>query len=167
VQSGELLSKPLLPAAQGGRKQDSSRGNSSSSKPRAASQGGASGGSGSSSSSGSSGYSYVPLHSSSIVQQHRVAADSVRLVLGHSTRLADADGAAAPRVPAAAAAAAAAASPTSLALPPPSRFGVANLHGFQQLGLAGQPAMVLGWDVWARQRAVVCLRAGLLYLTPP
>jgi hypothetical protein len=55
--------------------------------------------------------------------------------------------------------------PGSLAVPPPTRFGVAGLKGLQ-LGLSARPVMVVGCDVWARQRAVICLKAGLLYLSP-
>jgi hypothetical protein len=53
----------------------------------------------------------------------------------------------------------------SLALPPPNRFGVAGLKAVGQLGLSGQPVMIVGWDVWARQPAVLCLKAGRLFLS--
>jgi hypothetical protein len=113
---------------------------------------GAKGSSSSSSSSGGSGFS--PLR----VQQHQVAASSVKLVLGHA------------RLAAAATANTSSSSSTgSLLLSPPSRFGVAGLRGLAQLELAGQPAMVVGADVWGRQRAVLCLKSGWLYLAdrPP
>jgi len=100
---------------------------------------------------GSSSSQYSPLK----VQRHRIAASQLQLVLGHA------------RLAAAAAAAAASSdsgSCSSLALFPPARLGVAGLRGLGQLGLAGQPVMVVGADVWARQRAVLCLKAGKLYL---
>jgi hypothetical protein len=53
----------------------------------------------------------------------------------------------------------------SLAVSPPNRFGVAGLKAVDQLGLSGKPVMVVGWDVWARQRAVLCLKSGKLYLS--
>jgi hypothetical protein len=106
------------------------------------------------SSSSSSGFS--PLR----VQQHQVAASTVKLVLGHA------------RLAAAAATVTTSGSSSStgsLLLSPPSRFGVAGLRGLAQLGLSGQPAMVVGADVWGRQRAVLCLKSGWLYLAdrPP
>jgi hypothetical protein len=88
------------------------------------------------------------------VQQHKAAASSVALVLGHA-RLA----AAASNI------GSSSSSSGSLLLSPPSRFGVAGLRGLAQLGLSGQPAMVVGADVWGRQRAVLCLKSGWLYLS--
>jgi hypothetical protein len=105
----------------------------------------------SSSSSSSSVGGFSPLR----VQQHQAAASSVKLVLGHA------------RLAAAATATnigSSSSSSGSLLLSPPSRFGVAGLRGLAQLGLSGQPAMVVGADVWGRQRAVLCLKSGWLYL---
>jgi hypothetical protein len=114
-----------------------------------------SGGGRNSSSSSSSVGGFSPLR----VQQHQVAASSVKLVLGHA------------RLAAAAATnmGSSSSSSGSLLLSPPSRFGVAGLRGLAQLGLSGQPAMVVGADVWGRQRAVLCLKSGWLYLAdrPP
>jgi hypothetical protein len=48
---------------------------------------------------------------------------------------------------------------------PPPRVAVAHLKGLAQLGLQPeQPAMLVGADVWAARRAVLCLKEGLLYL---
>jgi hypothetical protein len=101
-----------------------------------------------SSSSSSSVGGFSPLR----VQQHQAAASSVKLVLGHA------------RLAAAATTNIGSSSSGSLLLSPPSRFGVAGLRGLAQLGLSGQPAMVVGADVWGRQRAVLCLKSGWLYL---
>ena len=49
-------------------------------------------------------------------------------------------------------------------VPPPQRLAIAHLKGLAQVGLAGRPAVVVGGDVWGRSRAVLCLRAGVMYL---
>jgi hypothetical protein len=50
---------------------------------------------------------------------------------------------------------------------PPPKLAVAHLRGLQQLGLGSQPAIVLGADIIsARQRYVLCLKAGVLHLAP-
>lgn len=89
------------------------------------------------------------------MQQHQVAASDVRLVLGHARLAAAASGDSSSSSCLAA----------SLAVSPPNRFGVAGLKAVDQLGLSGKPVMVVGWDVWARQRAVLCLKAGKLFLS--
>ena len=148
--SSSFRSQPLLPPLPG-------KGLDRGSKPKSSRSGGY-----------SNSYSYTPLSGSSIVQQHQVASSEVQLVLGHA-RLA-----AAAAVTTGSSTGSSSTSPApgsggsisaSLALPPPNRFGVAGLKAVGQLGLSGQPVMIVGWDVWARQRAVLCLKAGRLFLS--
>jgi hypothetical protein len=122
----------------------------------------------SSSSSSSSGYSYTPLSGSSIVQQHQVAASDVRLVLGHARLAAAASSDSSSSTKGTSSSSGSSGSGSlaaSLAVSPPNRFGVAGLKAVDQLGLSGKPVIVVGWDVWARQRAVLCLKAGKLFLS--
>lgn len=168
VPSDEMLLKPRLPAAS--PPQHSSRDSSSPGRPgkqhpplvppRSAQQPGGS------SSSGAT-YSYRPLSSSSIVQQAQVAACEVRLVLGHARLAAATSGSNsnAAAVEGNSISISSSSITASLALPPPNRFGVAGLKAVGQLGLSGQPVMVVGWDVWARQRVVLCLKAGKVFLS--
>lgn len=89
---------------------------------------------------------YTPLR----VQQHKVAGSQLKLVLGA-------------RLPASWEGSVSSNS-ASVAVPPPSRIGVAALKGLHALGIGGQPAMVIGADIWARSRAVLCLKASRIFV---
>jgi hypothetical protein len=148
--SSSFRSQPLLPPLPG-------KGMVRGSKPKSSRSGGY-----------SNSYSYTPLSGSSIVQQHQVASSEVQLVLGHARLAAAAavtTGSSTGRSSTSPAPGSGGSISASLALPPPNRFGVAGLKAVGQLGLSGQPVMIVGWDVWARQRAVLCLKAGRLFLS--
>ena len=50
------------------------------------------------------------------------------------------------------------------AVAPPAKLAVAHLKGLAQVGLAGRPAIVIGGDLWGRERMVLCLKSGVMYL---
>jgi hypothetical protein len=96
-----------------------------------------------SSNSGSSSSSGGRAHVQRVkLQVHTVKASEVRLTLG-DRRLGG-----------------------SLPVTPPQRIGVTHLRGLKQMGLAGQPAILVGADIWGSARAVLCLKEGALYLAP-
>jgi hypothetical protein len=77
------------------------------------------------------------------LQQHRVRASDFQLLVGDPQR-----------------------PDHSLTILPPPRIGVAHLRSLKQLGLAGQPALLIGADIWGRGRVVLCLEGGVLFLEP-
>lgn len=93
----------------------------------------------------SNGYKTTPLR----MQRHQVTASQLKLVLGArlSWEVANTQ-----------------ACVDSINVPAPPRIGVAGLKGLSALGICGQPAMVIGADIWARSRAVLCLKAGKLFI---
>lgn len=47
---------------------------------------------------------------------------------------------------------------------PPPKLAVAHLKGLAQVGLAGRPAVVVGGDIWGKERMVLCMKARVMYL---
>lgn len=83
------------------------------------------------------------------VQQHQVASSKLHLVLGARLPMTSKD----------------TSKTSAIKISPPSRLGVAGLKGLEALGISGKPAMVIGADIWARKRAVLCLKAGRMYIS--